>query len=75
MMRLRCPFPHCVCPHLGCVAGWIDFTDAAGNDKTMPCNTCRPEVASHFATAPGTAAQVRRGLRSLARPSRTPAAA
>lgn len=69
-MRMPCPFPNCSCPHIGCTAGWIDFTDQAGRDKTMPCRGCRPEVAAHLAHATGTAAQVRRGLRTLARPSR-----
>lgn len=70
-MSIPCPFASCPCPHaMGCVAGWVDFTDSNGRPKTRPCPMCRPEVAAHMARAWGTGAQVRRGLRRLQRPSR-----
>jgi hypothetical protein len=66
MSRRGCPFPHCECLHIGCIAGWVDD----GGDRARACPTCRPEVAEHLRRAPGERARVMAGLRRLERPSR-----
>lgn len=72
-MGARCPFPACECLHVGCVDGWFEKERSDGTPYVQPCPQCRPEVAAHLRMAPGSAAQVRAGLRTLPRPSRVPA--
>jgi len=49
----HCGRPGCRCAHAyGCTRGWIDHTDHAGNDRTQPCEQCRPDLARRVKGVP-----------------------
>jgi hypothetical protein len=67
-----CPWPDCTCPHVGCLAGWVDNTDSTA---AVPCPGCRPEVAEHLRRGRYFMSNARASLRRLERPSKEHAAA
>lgn len=64
-----CPWGSCQCTHVGCINGWVDKSDEEG-DRTVPCPTCRPEVAAHLRRRDQSARRLRSDLPNLPRPSR-----